>query len=539
MLRYLPSLLVACAALVTTALALLAGAGWWWAAIPLLLLTAVSAWDLLQTRHVVLRTFPLTGHGRWIAEALRPEIQQYFVESDTDGRPFDRDTRSIVYQRAKGVEDESPFGTEYDLDDLDREYLVHSMAPLRPPADDADPPTVRIGGPDCARPHDLALLNVSAMSFGALSPPAILALNAGARAGGFAHDTGEGGISRYHREPGGDLIWEIGTGYFGCRTPDGGFDPDRFAEQAADPQVKMVSLKISQGAKPGIGGLLPGPKVTPEIAEARGIPVGETCYSPPGHRVYSTPRELVTFIDEMRRLADGKPVGLKLCVGSRVQFLSVCKAMLDTGITPDFIIVDGAEGGTGAAPLEFEASVGLPLTEGLLFVHNALTGCGLRDRIRIGASGKVATGSDVVTRLIQGADFTLSARAMMFAIGCIQAERCHDNHCPSGVATQDRWRYRSLVPTDKAPRVTRYQRATVRSAQRLMAAMGVADTAELRRSQLRRRVTHARSAHYGELYDWLDEGALLGDVPDLWRVWWDAADPDRFTVDYPSLPGVD
>lgn len=538
MLRFLPAALVAFLALLTTVLALASDAGWWWAAVPLLVLTAIAVSDLLQTEHAVLRTYPLTGHGRWIAEALRPELQQYFVENDTDGRPFDRDTRTIVYERAKGIEAESPFGTELDLDVVDREYLVHSMAPLAPPAPDAEQPRVTVGGPDCAKPYEMALLNVSAMSFGALSGNAILALNEGARIGGFAHDTGEGGISRYHREPGGDLVWEIGTGYFGARTKDGDFDPERFREQAAHRQVKMVSLKVSQGAKPGIGGVLPGAKLTAEIAAAREVPEGVTCISPPGHRVYSNPRELVAFVARMRELSGGKPAGFKFCVGSRVQFLAVCKAMVESGVTPDFIIVDGAEGGTGAAPLEFEDHVGLPLTEGLLFVHNALVGCGLRDRIRIGASGKVATGADIVKRIIQGADFTNSARAMMFALGCIQAERCHTNTCPSGVATQDPRRYRSLVVSDKAPRVARFQAATVSSAQRMMAAMGVRDSSELRRSQLRRRIGSAWSANYGELYDWLGEGELLADPPAEWRAWWNAADPGRFEVDYTSLPGV-
>lgn len=538
MLRFLPAAAVAALAVVTTVLAVLIGAGWWWAAVPLLLLTGVSVFDLLQKRHVVLRTYPLTGHGRWIAESLRPELQQYFVESDTDGRPFDRDTRSIIYERAKGLEAESPFGTELDLDIVDREYLVHSMAPLATPSADDPQPRVVIGGPDCRHPYEMALLNVSAMSFGALSKNAILALNRGARIGGFAHDTGEGGLSRYHLEHEGDIVWEIGTGYFGCRTKDGDFDPERFAEQAARHQVKMTSLKISQGAKPGIGGVLPGGKVTPEIAAAREVPEGVTCLSPPGHRVYSTPTELVEFIGRMRELSGGKPAGFKFCVGSRVQFLAVCKAMLETGISPDFIIVDGSEGGTGAAPLEFEDHVGLTLTEGLLFVHDALVGCGLRDRIKIGASGKIGTGADIVKRIIQGADYANAARPMMFALGCIQAERCHTNTCPSGVTTQDPKRYRSLVVDDKAPRVARYQHATVHSAQRLMAAMGVSDPADLRRSQLRRRVGSAWSANYGEIHDWLAPGQLLSDPPERWREWWAAADPARFEVDLASLPGT-
>lgn len=538
MLRFLPAAAVAVLAVVATILALLSGAGWWWAAVPSIALTALAAYDLLQTRHVVLRTYPLVGHGRWIAEALRPEIQQYFVESDTDGRPFDRDTRSIVYERAKGIEAESPFGTEMDLDVVGREYLVHSMAPAPTPPEDAPPPRVRIGGPACEHPYEMALLNVSAMSFGSLSKPAILALNEGAREGGFAHDTGEGGLSKYHLEPGGDLVWEIGTGYFGCRTEDGDFDPDRFAEQAARPQVKMLSLKVSQGAKPGIGGVLPGGKVTAEIAAAREVPEGRTVSSPSGHRVYSTPRELVKFLGRMRELGGGKPVGFKFCVGSRVQFLAVCKAMLATGITPDFIIVDGSEGGTGAAPLEFEDHVGLPLTEGLMFVGDALVGCGLRDRIALGASGKIATGADIVKRLIQGADFLNAARSMMFALGCIQAERCHTNTCPSGIATQDPKRFRSLVVADKAPRVSRYQQATVQSALRIMAAMGVSNPKDLRRAQLRRRTSVETSEHLGELYVPIGDGALLRDPPGDWRLWWDAANPDSFDLDASDLRTV-
>lgn len=538
MLRFLPAALVTFIAVLTTALALGQTRHWWWVAGPALVLTALAGWDLVQRRHVVLRTYPLTGHLRWIAEALRPEIQQYFVESDTDGRPFDRDTRSIVYERAKAIEAESPFGTEFDLDVVDREYLVHSMAPRPTPPADEPQPRVRIGGPDCSQPYEMAWMNVSAMSFGALSRNAILALNAGAAEGGFAHDTGEGGLSRYHLEHGGDLVWEIGTGYFGCRTPDGDFDPERFAEQAARPQVKMLSLKISQGAKPGIGGVLPGRKVTAEIAAAREVAEGETCISPPGHRVYSTPLELVAFLGRMRELADGKPVGFKFCVGSRVQFLAVCKAMLQLDLTPDFIIVDGSEGGTGAAPLEFEDHVGLTLTEGLLFVHDALVGCGLRHRITLGASGKIATGADIVKRMIQGADFTNAARPMMFALGCIQAERCHTNRCPSGVTTQDPRRYRSLVVSDKAPRVARYQAATVHSARRLMAAMGVSSPVELRRSQLRRRIGSATSASYADLHPWLSTGELLKRPPEDWRPLWDAADPQRFAVDPTGLPGA-
>ncbi|MFE2876445.1 FMN-binding glutamate synthase family protein [Streptomyces roseus] len=521
--------LVALLALVATGASVAAALTTPWLAalaVPLVLLALVAVHDLVQRRHSILRNYPLLGHFRFALEALRPEIQQYFVERNFDGRPFDRDTRSIVYERAKGTDAEEPFGTELDLYRPGSEYLTPSMAPREVRT---DPPRVRIGGPECTRPYDMSLLNVSAMSFGSLSANAVLALNAGARAGGFAHDTGEGGLSEYHLRPGGDLVWEIGTGYFGCRTDDGGFDARQFARKAAYEQVKCVSLKISQGAKPGIGGVLPGAKVNAEIAEVRGVPQGRTVVSPPFHRVYSTPRELVRFLARLRELADGKPVGFKLCVGSRREFLAVCKAMLEEGTTPDFIIVDGAEGGTGAAPLEFADHVGLPLGEGLMTVHNALVGTGLRERIRIGASGKVATGSDLVKRLLQGADYTNAARAMMFAVGCIQAQRCHTNTCPVGVATQDERRARALDVGEKAQRVQRFQEATVKSALQIMAAMGVDEPSGLSPHQLVHRVDPHTVRSYAELHEWLTPGQLLASAPESWASDWRAADPDRFT----------
>ncbi|WP_183066061.1 FMN-binding glutamate synthase family protein [Streptomyces sp. gCLA4] len=509
----------------TGAAALLVSPWWWAAAAPLLLLAATAVHDVVQRRHSVLRNYPVLGHLRFALEKLRPELQQYFIERNFDGRPFDRDTRDLVYERAKGTDSEEPFGSELDLYQPGREYLTPSMAP-RPVR--TTPPRVRVGGPDCARPYDMALLNVSAMSFGSLSAQAVLALNTGARLGGFAHDTGEGGLSPYHLRPGGDLIWEIGTGYFGCRTADGGFDERQFAERAAREQVKCVSLKISQGAKPGIGGVLPAAKVNAEIARVRGVPQGKTVISPPYHRVYSTPRELVRFLARMRELADGKPVGFKLCLGSRREFLAVCKAMLEEGSTPDFIVVDGAEGGTGAAPLEFVDNVGLPLGEGLMTVHNALVGTGLRDRIRVGASGKVATGSDLVKRLLQGADYTNAGRAMMFAVGCIQAQRCHTNTCPVGVATQDERRARAVDVPDKSQRVRRYQEATVKSALQIMASLGVDDPSGLRPHMLLQRVDPHTVRSYAELHSWLTPGQLLASAPADWASDWEAADPDRF-----------
>ncbi|MGW0938481.1 FMN-binding glutamate synthase family protein [Streptomyces sp. NPDC002666] len=501
---------------------------WWWIVCVLLaLLGLLGVWDLVQRRHSVLRNYPVIGHARFLMERLRPELQQYFVERNFDGRPFDRDVRSMVYERAKGTDAEEPFGTERDVYRPGHEFLVPSMAPCAVPE---TPPRVRTGGPDCARPYDMALLNVSAMSFGSLSANAVLALNGGAASGNFAHDTGEGGISEYHLRPGGDLVWEIGTGYFGCRTEDGAFDAEKFAERAVHDHVKCVSLKLSQGAKPGIGGVLPGAKVNAEIAQVRGVPQGRTVVSPPYHRVFSTPRELVHFVARMRELSGGKPTGFKLCVGSRRQFLAVCKAMVEEGTAPDFIIVDGAEGGTGAAPLEFADHIGMPLTDGLLTVHNALVGAGLRDRIRIGASGKIATGADLVKRLLQGADYANSARAMMFAVGCIQAQRCHTNTCPTGVTTQDPRRARALDVADKSVRVQRFQQATVASALQIMASMGVTDPQHLRPHMLQRRIDPYTLRSFDEMYEWLEPGQLLVAPPSSWAADWDAADPDHFAV---------
>jgi glutamate synthase domain-containing protein 2 len=482
-------------------------------------LALVGVYDLIQRRHSILRNYPILGHARFMLEAIRPEVQQYFIERNTDGRPYDRDTRTSIYERAKGLKDEQAYGTERDVNEPGYEWLMQSIHSADPP--DA-PPTVTIGGPDCTQPYEMALLNVSGMSFGALSGPALTALNQGAAKGGFAHDTGEGGLTDYHLH-GADIVWEIGTGYFGARTKDGGFDEDQFADKAADPRVKLVSLKLSQGAKPGIGGVLPGEKVTAEIAAARDVPQGKTCVSPPGHKVFDTPRELVRFIAHLRDLSGGKPVGFKLCVGLRHELVAICKAMLEERSTPDFIIVDGAEGGTGAAPAEYEDHVGVPLTEGLMTVHNAL-----RDRIRIGASGKVATGSDIVKRLAQGADYTNAARAMMQATGCIQSQRCHTNQCPVGVATQDPKRSRALDIPDKTERVYRYQKAVVHEAQRIVASMGLSSPAEVGPHHLARRVDHVHSKSYADLYEWLAPGSLLNDPPDSWLVDWRRADPDSF-----------
>jgi glutamate synthase domain-containing protein 2 len=519
---YVAFLIVVAGALL--GLALVGPWGWWIPAAVIAALAAVGIYDLLQRKHSVLRNYPILGHMRFLLEALRPEIQQYFIEPNFDGRPFDRDVRSLIYERAKGTAAETAFGTERDIDAVGYEYLVHSTRAVDPPD---KPFRVRIGGPDCTQPYDMALMNVSAMSFGSLSGNALRALNNGARKGGFAHDTGEGGLTPYHLG-GADVVWEIGSGYFGTRTKEGAFDPDQFADKAAHDLVKCISIKLSQGAKPGIGGVLPAAKVSEEIARYRGVPVGEKCVSPAAHSAFHTPRELILFVARLRELAGGKPVGFKLCVGSRIDVLAVCKAMLAEGVTPDFIIVDGAEGGTAAAPLEYEDNVGLPLTDGLMIVHNALVGTGLRDRIRIGASGKVASGNDIVKRLIQGADYTNSARAMMMAVGCIQSQRCHTNHCPVGVATQDRYRARALDVTDKSERVYRYQQATVAQAMRLMASMGISDLSMLNPQMLRKRVSPTSQRSYAELYEWLAPAALLDHAPSTWRSDWEIADPDSF-----------
>lgn len=498
---------------------------WIFAAVVLVPLAALGAHDLTQRRHSLLRNYPIVGRMRFLLEAVRPELQQYFIERNFDGRPYDRDVRSLIYERAKGTTSDVAFGTERDIDADGYEYLVHSAAPLIPP--DA-PFRVRVGGPDCTQPYDMALLNVSSMSFGALSGNALRALNNGARKGGFAHETGEGGLTPYHLG-GADVIWEIGSGYFGTRAADGRFDPRQFADKAATEQVKGILVKLSQGAKPGIGGVLPAAKVTEEIARYRGIPVGEKCVSPPAHSAFSTPRELIFFIAQLRELANGKPIGFKLCLGSRVDVLAICKAMLAEDITPDFIVVDGAEGGTAAAPPEYGDHVGLPLTDGLMTMHNALVGTGLRDRIRLGASGKVASGNDIVKRLIQGADYTNAARAMMMAVGCIQSQRCHTNHCPVGVATQDARRARALDVEDKSERAYRYQKATVAQAMRLMASMGVSDLSQLSPHLLRKRVSPTEQRTYAEIYEWLSPRQLLVETPPTWLDDWMRANPDSFT----------
>lgn len=480
-----------------------------WAAVLALLagvLLALGVRDVLQTRHAVLRNYPILGHVRYFFELIRPEIRQYLLESDEEEVPFSRETRAIVYQRSKNVEDKRAFGTKKRVNDAGYQWITHSIRPKKIENTDF---RVRVGGPDCTQPYDLSLYNISAMSFGALSANAILALSRGAKAGGFAHDTGEGGISRYHRQGGGDLIYEIGTGYFGCRDAQGNCDPQKFAEVVADPQVKMVEIKLSQGAKPGQGGVLPAAKISPEIAEARGVPMGQDCISPASHSAFSTPLEFVEFIAQLRGLAQGKPVGFKLCIGHRREFMCIVRAMLETGITPDFIVIDGKEGGTGAAPLEFANHMGMPLVEGLTFAHNTLRGVGLRDRIKLGASGKLVTSFDIARVLALGADWANSARGFMFAVGCIQAQACHTNHCPTGVATQDAGRQRALNVTDKGTRVANFHRNTLKALGDMAGAAGLSHPSQFLPHHFLMREKDRDMVTGEDVFPYMPEGFLL------------------------------
>jgi len=486
-------------------------------------LLALAIRDLTQTRHAILRNYPVAAHLRFVFERFRPELRQYLFEGEKDGAPFSRDKRAIVYQRAKRDLDKRPFGTLYDVYADRYEWLHHSMVPKPVPADATMRVMIGDTGP-CTQPYSASLLNISAMSFGALSSNAVQALNKGAAKGGFFHDTGEGGVSPYHRQHGGDLVWEVGSGYFGCRDATGAFDPVKFAEMARDPQIKMVELKLSQGAKPGHGGVLPAAKITPEIAAIRGVPMGQDCVSPAAHASFSTPVGLLQFVDRMRELSGGKPAGFKLCIGHPWEFMAICKAMLETGITPDFIVVDGKEGGTGAAPLEFMDHVGMPLREGLSFVHNALIGVGLRDRIKIGASGKITSAFDMARVMALGADWCNAARGFMFAVGCIQAQACHTGHCPTGVTSADPARQRAIVVPDKAERVYNFHKNTIHALGELIAAAGLGRASEISPHHFLRRVGAERVVSYADAYERLKPGQLLADPAsssgffDAWRL---------------------
>ncbi|WP_159952350.1 FMN-binding glutamate synthase family protein [Rhizobium sp. 18065] len=491
--------------------------------------------DLHQYKHAILRNYPIVGHLRFLLESIRPEIRQYIIESDNDAVPFNRQDRGLVYQRAKGVEDKRPFGTIENVYGSGYAWLTHSATPVTIADTNF---RVRVGGSACKQPYDVSLYNISAMSFGSLSASAILALNTGARKGGFAHDTGEGSISRYHRQGGGDLVYQVASGYFGCRGADGGFSPGKFAALSADPQVKMIEIKLSQGAKPGHGGMLPASKISAEIAEARGIPMGVDCTSPAAHSTFSTPIGLMEFVGQLRELSGGKPVGFKLCIGHRREFMSMVKAMLLTGIFPDFIVVDGAEGGTGAAPVEFANRVGMPMLEGLTFVHNTLRGAGIRDQIRIGAAGKIVSAFDIARTLALGADWCNAARGFMFAIGCIQAQSCHTNRCPVGIATQDPVRQRAIDLDDKSDRVARFHRNTMLALGEIAGAAGLANPSNFMPYHFMFRQKDNEFLDGNEAFPYLPEGFLVcgKEIPELatWHDRWDRASAQTFAP--PEIP---
>lgn len=492
--------------------------------IPLLLLGIV---DVFQKQHSIRRIYPVVGRIRYLFESVRKEIQQYFVESDINGTPVSREFRSLIYQRAKGDRDTRPFGTIFDVNRDGYEWINHSLAPKEVISHD---PRVIFGGPDCSCPYAASPLNISAMSFGALSKNAIMALNKGAKAGGFAHNTGEGGLSPYHLKYGGDIIWQIGTGYFGCRNADGNFDKDLFSEKATKDVVKMVEIKLSQGAKPGHGGILPAIKLTEEIAAIRHVPMGQDVVSPAAHTAFSSPQGLLDFVKQLRELSGGKPVGFKLCIGQPKEFLGICKAMLESGITPDFITVDGGEGGTGAAPTEMTNSVGTPLRDALIFVNSALIGIGLRDKIRIIASGKIFSAFHLLRIIALGADTVNSARGMMFALGCIQSRSCNNDTCPTGVATQNPARYKALDVDDKSRRVANFQRETVHNLVELLAGAGLDSLAQLKPEHINRRVEGTVVKTYKQLYPHITDNCLLqvGNVPEAWKEPWELANASRW-----------
>lgn len=482
---------------------------WFWGPAALFgALTLVGLSDMIQTRHTLWRNFPLLGRLRGVAETIRPFFRSYAVESQTEGRPFNFEQRAMVYARAHNVSSVEPFGSHLDIEHPPHEWVSHSIAAVHP--EDSDP-RILIGAPGTKQPYSASILNISAMSFGSLGAHAIEALNRGAAKGGFFHDSGEGGVSRYHKAGGGDLVWELGSGYFGCRARDGGFDPVQFKETAQLDQVKMIEVKLSQGAKPGHGGVLPGAKVTPEIAEARGIPIGETCFSPPHHTAFDTPKGLLDFLDQLRDLSGGKPVGFKLCIGNRWEFLAICKAMIETGQRADFIVIDGAEGGTGAAPAEFLDHVGAPLRQGLVFARNALVGCGLKDDIKLGASGKQVSAYNMAASLALGADWINTARGFMFALGCVQSLHCHKNTCPTGIATSDPGRQRGLVVADKAERVFHFHKNTVEALMEVVGAAGCHHPDELAPHHIMHRTATEESVPADQLYKLLTAHALTAD----------------------------
>lgn len=494
------------------------------------LLSLLGLYDILQNRHSILKNYPIMGHFRYIFEDFRPEIRQYFIESDHDALPFSRVQRSLVYQRAKNENSDKPFGSILDVYQADYRFITHSLAPCSP----ADPATFRIqiGNEQCTQPYSASIFNISGMSFGSLSANAILALNQGAKMGNFYHDTGEGSISPYHLENGGDLVWQIASGYFGCRTLDGQFDEGKFAKQAQLEQVKMIELKLSQGAKPGHGGILPKHKISEEIALIRGVGRDRDCISPATHSAFRTPIQMMHFLQKLRDLSGDKPVGFKLCIGHPWQFMSIVKAMLETKIVPDFIVVDGSEGGTGAAPIEFSDYIGTPLREGLRFVHNTLVGTGLRDQIKIGAAGKIVSAFDIASTFALGADWVNSGRGFMFAIGCIQAQSCHTNQCPVGVATQDRDRQKALHVPTKAERVFNFHKNTLHALADMIAAAGLRHPSELDAHHLAQRINDREIKNYAQLHYFMEENALINnqlqDKENFYYRMWQMASAQKF-----------
>jgi glutamate synthase domain-containing protein 2 len=519
------------ASVVTVILILIWTYFWTWATIFLLVilpLVYMGIADMVQTKQSIRRNFPLLGRLRYVFEDFRPKIQQYFVENDTDGAPINRNDRSVIYQRAKKQIDTTPFGTQLNVYSEGYEWMSHSIVPLDFQKVEHHP-RVLVGNKDCKQPYNASILNVSAMSFGSLSGRAVEALNAGARIGGFAHNTGEGGISPHHFKYGGDIIWQIGTGYFGARDEEGRFSPEAFSKNATRPEVKMIELKVSQGAKPGHGGILPAKKNTPEVAAIRMVKPGTTVYSPPFHSAFSSPKEMIHFVQQMRELSGGKPVGFKLCIGRKSEFISVCKAMSELDTYPDFITVDGGEGGTGAAPPEFSNFVGMPLLDGLAFVDNMLKGFGIRHHIKVGASGKILTGFQILRAIALGADICHSARAMMMAVGCIQALECNKNTCPAGVATQDPELENGLVVDDKKVRVANYHKNTVESFVELMAASGIDSPSKLNRHQISRRVFMNEVKTFEEIYPSIPVSSMLSNpVPERYRLSFESASAEKF-----------
>jgi glutamate synthase domain-containing protein 2 len=490
--------------------------------IPLIIL---GLYDV-TSKHNVLRNYPVIGHLRYMFEFIRPEIQQYFVATNQSGRPYSREMRNLIYARAHNELETHPFGTEHDIDSSGYHFANHSLN-VKKTSDEAK--RISVGGPACQKPYLASRINISGMSFGALSKNAVMAMNLGAKIGNFFQNTGEGGLTHYHLKNGGDIVWQLGTGYFGCRTQDGKFDEKQFAEKANLDQVKMIEIKISQGAKPSHGGVLPAAKIDEEIAKFRGVPMGQDCLSPPTHSAFSTPIEMMHFIQKLREMTHGKPIGFKLCIGHKSEFMSMCKAMLKTGIMPDFITVDGAEGGTGAAPLEFSNRLGMPINEGLAFVHNCLVGTNLRDKIRIIASGKVATGFDVVMKVALGANMCNIARPMMFSVGCIQALRCNENTCPTGVTTQDEARAKALVVEYKGPHVANFQHHTMESFLDITGAMGVDHPDHLTPDMIFLRSSERESINYSDVFNYIEPGNFLSDnIHPAYRDDWQQSRAEHF-----------